>query len=420
MEKQPEAMPRLWTKPFITVTLSNLFLFLNLQMITTVLPAFIAAEYDASSVTVSWVISIFALVAIVTRFYAGNAILRLGKTRMLMIGLIVYLAATASYYWAGAIALIMAVRILYGVGFGLTSTAVGTLASDIIPQKRIGEGMGYFGLSSGLSMSLAPVIGLAVYQSFGFDWLILISTLLVAIVIPLSLALRSFGGEAAALQRAKAIIHRAEERGVTTDGAADAKGRNKLIDKEVLLPCFLNLFFTVTYGGLISFLTMFGKETHIANVGWFFLFNALAVMLVRPFSGKLFDRSGPAAVMPAGALFVIGGLVLLSYSASTAVMIAAAVCYGIGYGVLQPSLQAWTVKRVRPERRGAATGMFYNSTDLGIAIGSLTLGIVATQTSYAMMYRLSAGFLVLFLLVYALSYFGREAKRARQTASGQL
>ncbi|WP_409342170.1 MFS transporter [Paenibacillus sp. MBLB4367] len=420
MERQQESLPRLWTKPFITVTLSNLFLFLNLQMITVVLPAFIAAEYGASSVTISWVISIFALVAILTRFYAGNAIMRLGKSRMLLIGLIIYLAATASYYWAGAIALIMLVRILYGVGFGLTSTAVGTMASDIIPPKRIGEGMGYFGLSSGLSMSLAPVIGLAVYQSFGFDVLILVSAILVAIVFPLAVSLRAAGKEGAGGLHAAEAKRRAEDGGAKEKRGSAENGRKRLIDKEVLLPCFLNLFFTVTYGGLISFLTMFGKETHIANVGWFFLFNALAVMLVRPFAGKLFDRNGPVAVLPAGALFVIAGLVLLSFAASTAVMIVAAVSYGIGYGILQPSLQAWTVKRVSPERRGAATGMFYNSTDLGIAIGSLLLGIVATQTSYAMMYRLSAGFLVLFLLFYGLSYLSQGSKRGQTASSGQL
>ncbi|WP_025849593.1 MFS transporter [Paenibacillus ehimensis] len=384
--KEQQGIPasKLWTRDFVLLTVSNLFLYLNLQMITPALPAYVTERFGAGQWTVSLVISLFALAAIVTRIFAG-AWLKRGRTALiLLLGLTVYMLATASYYAAGTLALFLLIRILYGIGFGVSSTAFGTMVSDIIPIRRMGEGMGYFGLSTSLSMSAAPVIGLWLLGSYGFGTLILVSSLLAILIIPLSLLIRS---TPAAPKPASAPSPAA---------APDTRGTYK----QVALPCFLNMLLSITYGGLISYLALFGKEVHIGNVGWFFLCNAGAVLLVRPVAGKIFDKKGHIAVLPPGALMVAVGLVLLSYTSSMAGLLASALCYGIGYGILQPSLQAWTVKQVSPEMRGTANGTFYNSIDLGIALGSLLLGGIASGTSYSTMYLLSALAMLLFLAIY--------------------
>ncbi|GMX61066.1 MFS transporter [Paenibacillus elgii] len=383
-EQQDIPASKLWTRDFVLLTVSNLFLYLNLQMITPSLPAYVTEQFGAGQWTVSLVISLFALSAIVTRFFAGSWLKRGRTALILLVGLTVYMLATASYYAAGTLALFLLIRILYGIGFGVSSTAFGTMVSDIIPIRRMGEGMGYFGLSTSLSMSVAPVIGLWLLGSYGFDTLILVSTLLAILIIPLSLLIRS---TPSVPKPATAPSPAA---------APDTRGTYK----QVALPCFLNMLLSITYGGLISYLALFGKEVHIGNVGWFFLCNAGAVLLVRPVAGKIFDKKGHFAVLPPGALMVAVGLVLLSYTSSMTGLLASALCYGIGYGILQPSLQAWTVKQVSPEMRGTANGTFYNSIDLGIALGSLLLGGIASGTSYSMMYLLSALAMLLFLAIY--------------------
>ncbi|XOK60062.1 MFS transporter [Paenibacillus elgii] len=381
-EQQDLPASKLWTRDFVLLTVSNLFLYLNLQMITPSLPAYVTEQFGAGQWTVSLVISLFALSAIVTRFFAG-AWLKRGRTALiLLLGLTVYMLATASYYAAGTLALFLLIRILYGIGFGVSSTAFGTMVSDIIPIRRMGEGMGFFGLSTSLSMSAAPVIGLWLLGSYGFGTLILVSTLLAILIIPLSLLIRS--------------TPVAPKQATAAAAVPDTRGTYK----QVALPCFLNMLLSITYGGLISYLALFGKEVHIGNVGWFFLCNAGAVLLVRPVAGKIFDKKGHFAVLPPGALMVAIGLVLLSYTSSMTGLLASALCYGIGYGILQPSLQAWTVKQVSPEMRGTANGTFYNSIDLGIALGSLLLGGIASGTSYSTMYLLSALAMLLFLAIY--------------------
>lgn len=396
---------RLWTKDFIFLTLGNLFLFLNLQMITPALPVYVAEQFGGHDMMVSLVIVLFAVSAVITRIFTGKALVTANRRTLLLAGLITFALATAGYYWVSTLFLFLVIRVVYGIGFGIAGTTNGTMVSDVIPPKRIGEGMGYFGLSTSLSMSLAPVIGIWLLNDFGFGTLIAVSGASAVIVIPLMMMIRVPKKPPAPDKAAVAQM-------------ADSQARKPLswIDRKVVLPCVMSMLLSITYGGLVSFIALYGKEAGLANAGLFFLFNALMVLVVRPFSGKLFDRKGPGAVLPLGAVMAIIGIVLLSYTTSTAMLIVSALFYGVGYGVIQPSLQAWALKRVTPDRRGVATGAYYNSIDLGIAIGSFLLGATASVTGYAMMYRLSAAAMIAFLLVFAVS---RTVENNRKLSAGR-
>ena len=85
-----------------------------------------------------------------------------------MTGTAICLLAMGSYLFASTIFLLLAVRILHGAGFGITTTTYGTVVSDLIPSARRGEGMGYFGLSGTLAMALGPLIGLWLMQTYNF------------------------------------------------------------------------------------------------------------------------------------------------------------------------------------------------------------------------------------------------------------
>ncbi|EPY07878.1 hypothetical protein PAALTS15_08034 [Paenibacillus alvei TS-15] len=384
-EKQP-----LWTKPFVVLAGSNFLVSLNLLMITPALPAYVKDAYQADNMTVSFVVSLFALSAIVTRLFAGRFFDRFQAMSILIAGLLIYALSTGAYAFVPSLALFMLVRMIYGAGFGITSTALGTLATRIIPPRRMGEGMGYYGLSSSLSMAIAPIIGLWLLQSYGYEYLIGTTFVLIIIIFPMLPLLRS----------AKAPTSQ-----------ATIRPQGSWIDRRALLPCTLNFLVTITYGGILSFITMFGQERGIANVSLFFLCNAISILVVRTFAGRLYDSKGHFAVVPAGGIMLAASLVVLAYSASTGMLCLAAAMYGLGYGSLQPAFQAWAVQRVPADQHAAATGMFYNSIDLGVALGSLLLGAVASVTTYSNMYLVSSLSAVLLLLIYAFALLRARASR---------
>ncbi|MEI7025351.1 MFS transporter [Paenibacillus sp. y28] len=375
----------LWTSRFILLTLSNTLLFFGFQMLLPTLPVFVS-EHGGSSTEVGLVIGVLTLAAILIRPFSGMALDSLGRRLILNIGLLITLLAMGGFYAAASVGFVLLLRFVHGIGWGISTTTFGVIASDMIPDHRRGEGMGYFGLGTTLAMALGPFLGLELLKAYGFGPLFLCvfgSTLLSFVCVQF----------AAGSEPARAAIA-----GLRQEPAASLGSR--LVDRQALFPSLLVLLLGVTYGGIVGFITLFGREAGLASIGWFFLINALSVFLVRPISGKLFDQKGHVWVLLPGALFSIIGLLLLSLTASQGMLIAAAFLYGIGLGAIQPSIQAWIINRTPPSRRGAANATYFSAFDLGIGGGGMLLGIVAEQTSYALMYRYSIFFMLVFVVIY--------------------
>ncbi|MBM6382625.1 MAG: MFS transporter [Paenibacillus sp.] len=390
--KDRSTQVKLWTTDFILLMLCNFLLFLQLHMIVSPLPSYVQERFHANAFEVSLFTCLFALSAIAARLYSAKALEKGLRNAMIYIGLSVALLATLGYYFAAGIAVLLLLRMIFGVGFGMSSTAFPTMASDIIPVKRMGEGMGYFGLSTSLAMSMGPIIGVTLLQGSGFVTLMLCTAAVIVVIYPLSYS----------LTRKKASRSHAGSAQTSAGPVANVSGTKEKIpfNRKLILPSVLNCLLSITYGGLVGFIVLYGKEANLANPALFFLFNALAVLLVRPFAGRLYDSKGPKALLIPGAIFVAIGLTILSFATSMPILFVAAFIYGIGYGSMQSSLQTWMIQIVAPTQRGMANGMFLNTLDLGIATGALLLGAIASMTSYTDMYRYSVIFMIVFLLIY--------------------
>ncbi|MCS7458944.1 MFS transporter [Paenibacillus doosanensis] len=403
----------LWTRSFIVLALGNLLLFFGFQMLLPTIPAYVT-QLGGDNSAVGMVIFILTFAALLIRPFSGAALDLMSGRLILIVGSVVTLAAIGSYIAASAVGAIYVLRIVHGFGWGISTTTYGTMASHMIPASRRGEGMGYFGLASTLAMALGPMTGIAIINTFSFTVLFAVSFILTL----LSLLVSLFAGRSgrAAAGEARSASASSAPSGPSAQASKQGALLSRLVDKQALFPSLLVLLIAVTYGGIVSFITLFGKEQGIANVGWFFSVNAIMLFLIRPISGKIFDRRGHVWVLAPGAVFSLIGLILLSYASSTALLIAAAAFYGTGFGAIQPSLQAWIIQRAAPERRGAANATFFSAFDLGIGLGALLLGPIAAATNYAVMYRFSAIMFVLYLITYIV-YMLRSRKLGQKKSA---
>ncbi|MGR5983723.1 MFS transporter [Bacillus cereus] len=80
-----------------------------------------------------------------------------------------------SYNLATTIVLLAILRIIHGVTWAVSTTAVGTAITDIIPDSRRGEGMGWYGMAMTIAMAIGPMIGLSVVKKLFISWPFLIS-----------------------------------------------------------------------------------------------------------------------------------------------------------------------------------------------------------------------------------------------------
>ena len=159
---------------------------------------------------------------------------------------------------------------------------------------------------------------------------------------------------------------------------------NDLIDKKAAPFALVIFILACAYSGIASFLALYAQEINLVKAAsTFFILYAGLMFVFRPFTGVWADRYGANKIVyPCIILFAIG-MVMLSLPQTAVIMILAGAIIGIGYGSVTPILQTQVISSVEKHRVGIANSLYFNSMDLGMAIGAFVLGIVAKSFSYS-------------------------------------
>lgn len=105
-------------------------------------------------------------------------------------------------------------------------------------------------------------------------------------------------------------------------------------------------------------------EISIQQIGLLGSINALAVMFVPFFSGKLGDRYGERIPMAIGFSLIFGGFMVFLQAASYGVFALSWIILGIGEGMLGPAYQSLISKAVPKHMLGTFSGLFGSSLGL--------------------------------------------------------
>lgn len=148
----------------------------------------------------------------------------------------------------------------------------------------------------------------------------------------------------------------------------------------------------------------------VSTASFFFIVYAAAVLVSRPFTGRLLDQKGANYVMyPAFVLFA-AGLFLLSTASTSTVFLLSGVLIGLGFGNMQSATQAIAVKLTPPHRMGLATSTFFIFLDAGLGFGPYLLGFVIPVTGYSTLYVI-LGFAVMLSIALYYMLHGKKSTR---------
>ncbi|WP_340003615.1 MFS transporter [Paenibacillus sp. FSL K6-0276] len=378
-----------WTRNFVLVCLSNLLIFAAFQMLLPIMPFYMKANGENPSHT-GYVIGIATLAAVLVRPFIGKGLDTLGRRPLFLVGIILFSIAAVSFYFAKSAIWIYMSSIWLGLGWGATTVSLATIASDFVPKQRQGEGMGYFVLSSLLALAFAPGLGLRL--AAGTDCIALVFLVSLMFLL-LTLALSS------AIKLTK------------KDTSKQASPRFWPTNKSILLPPVAMMTYAFGYGSILSFLSLYGENQHIEHIGWFYVVCYAMAALTRPFAGTWYDKSGYRQVLASGLALSMIGLFLLSYTRSDIMLIAAAISFGLGFGLVQPSLLTLTIEKADHSFRGMANSYFFMGMDLGISISSMVLGGLVDAIGFPWIYRFVSFLMIpLILGVTGIVRFGSANK----------
>lgn len=373
----------LWTKDFTLITLANLLMAIAFYFMVPVLPVFLSDNFSATEGQIGLVLSFYTIAALLIRPFAGYALDVIGRYSIYVGSLLIFSTIFFGYIWATSILLVLLLRFMHGLTWGSMSTAGSTIAVDLVPQKRRGEGIGIFGLSMTIAMAIGPLIAIAITGDSSYTRLFL------------SAAGFSFLGLVLALFVRVPKINTLKK----------SFKISSLIEKKAL-PVSINMFFvTIPYGGIISFIALYGRSIGVENSGLFFLLIAIGIAISRILSGKSFDRVGPKKICILGLTLLIGGLLLLALNKSFFGYHVSALIVGFGFGIIMATFQAIANHKVKAENRGAANSTYLTFFDLGIGCGMLLVGYLIQLMDYSGAFILCSVIELLALIVFVFYTF---------------
>lgn len=362
--EQPLKSEKLFTKNFVLTGLSTFAIFTSFYFLLVTLPIYIL-ELGGSESEIGLIIGVFTISAVLLRPFIGMGVDIVGRRKILVAGSVIFFVSMLLYNYTTSVFSLLLLRVFHGIGWGAATTAASTLIADIAPASRRGEAMGVFGISSNVAMAIGPALSFSLLYISGvpdFPRLFLagaaIALVSLLLVIPIS----------------ETVV---------------ARPKTSLFSKEAFFPSALMFSVTLTYGSIVSFLSLFVQKEGAGNPGIFFTVFAATLILVRALAGKLSDIKGRKFVIIPGMIIISFGLWVLSMAGSLWVFLAAALLYGLGFGLVHPTLMAFLVDRVNERGRGAAMGTFTAAFDLGIGAGSIILGVVLQFFGFRVMYILS-------------------------------
>ena len=386
---------RIFSRDFSLAILANLFSFTSMYLLLATLPLYVVSIGGNVS-DAGIVLACFTLTAVIVRPWVGRLSDRRAKKAIMLAGAVILAASSLLYEPAHSVPLLMAVRVLHGVGWAAFGTAASALAADLAPLSRRGEAMGYFGVGMNVAMAVGPALGVFLVGRTGYGALFL-----TAMVLSAAAALTTLG-----------IAEPGREAGHT----AVQRGWRSFILPSALFPSAVLFTNALTYASVVALLPLFAEEAKLGNPGLFFTVFSVVVLVLRGPLGRLSDRRGRAVVVAPGLAFTFVALLVLSQAQSMAALLVVAVLYAIGVGAAQPTLMAMTVDRAKPQERGAAMGTFTTAMDLGIGVGSIVWGMTAEAFGFQTMYVAAS----LMGLVGVAVLLAGTARRGRRIVAGEL
>ena len=364
---------------------ANFSIVTAVSMLMSTLPLYVR-QLGGSSVMSGLVVGVYAFTALLCRPVTGRLADKRGRRPVMLGGMLLLLTAFLSMHAAVTVSFLLAVRIIQGAGFSAHSTAAGTIIADVVPSSRLAEGVGYYGISNTLPTAFGPSLGLYLIAEHSYEALFGCAAVCAAAGLLLALFIRYEQNINSDNNGINEYSVAGNTRSDDIQVMPDRQASHLFFESAAVVPGLVMFFVALGLGGIMTFLPQYAASRKIEGIGLYFTVYAGALLLSRLFSGRMADRRGTGSVVYPGLALIAASFVVLAYSVTLAQTLGSALMFGIGFGSVQPAMNALVIRRASQSRRGAASALFTASMDLGMGAGSILWGAMSQSLGYTKVY----------------------------------
>lgn len=326
----------------------------------------------------------FAVGLLLCRSYLGHLADRRGRVLMIWLGLAVACVVPMFYTLLTAVPILMVLRAMHGVSIGAFATSYAAYVADQAPPSHRGEVIGYMSLVQPMGVGFGPAIGYWVYANYGYTLLFMVAAALAGVGLLIALGLR----ESRDFQRSPQI-------------QAQLPLWDTLKSPRVKVPALVLMLVGIVFGTLSSFLPLIIDEYAIPlNAGIFYMTTALAGFIVRVPISIISDRFSRGLFISIGLCFYALAMVLIARVHSQLGYLGAAICEGVGSGIVIPAMMTLLSDRTVPKERGFIFGIAWLGFDLGMATCSPVIGGLIGSIGLSGAFLIACAMAILALLIF--------------------
>jgi EmrB/QacA subfamily drug resistance transporter len=377
----------------------------------------LGASYDS----VIWVTSAYLLAYAVPLLVAGRLGDRFGPKNLYLLGLTVFTAASLWCGLAGSIEMLIAARVVQGIGAALLTPQTLSTITRIFPAERRGVAMSVWGATAGVATLVGPLAGGVLVDRLGWQWIFFVNVPIGVIGLALAVWL---------IPVLPTQKHRFDLLGVLLSGIgmfmivfALQEGQSHhwapwiwgtLAGGVGFVAAFLVWQAVNRNEPLIPLVIFRDRDFSLSNLGVAtigfvmtatflpLMFYAQAVCglsptrsalltapmaivtgVLAPFVGKIVDRSHPRPVIGFGFAVLAIAMTWLSIEMTPTTpiwrLVLPLTAMGIGSAFIWAPLAATATRNLPPQLAGAGSGVYNTTRQVGSVLGSA--GMAAFMTS---------------------------------------
>jgi DHA2 family multidrug resistance protein len=453
-----------------TVMIGNIMAVLDSSIVNVALPD-VAGNLGATIEEITWVVTGYILANVLMMPSVGLLSARFGRKRLYMVSIALFTLSSMLCGLATSLPVMVAFRVLQGLSGGVLVTVPQAILRESFPPAEQGIAMGVYGMGVVLAPAIGPTLGGWITDQYSWPWIFfinvpvgLINLLMVQRIIEdppylvrskaridvlgLSLMVAGLGALQLMLEEgernewfqssfivALAVIAAV---GLLLFAWRELTARLPAVDLRILgnlrftVASFLGGVMGAGLSGVLFILPLFLQNLlgfTAMQSGLTLMPRSLAMLVMMPIGGRLYNRAGPRLLVGCGLLFVAFGYWQLSHLTIDVGywdLVWPQVWQGIGVSFLFAALSTAALASIPKERMTAATGLYNVVRQV---MGSVGIAAAATMVTHsrakyhAMLAEDASGSLVrqwLASVAAGLQHLGADVGTAKQRALALL
>lgn len=369
---------KIWNRRFVLLFITNLLVLAAFYASIPIIPVY-CGEIGITGSKVGIVLTAMSVATILFRPVAGYLLDNFNRYTVYIIFLALFCLSFPAFIAFPLFGALIIVRLYMGAVYSVCGSATMTLASDVLPPKKITQGINRFAFTISIGMALGPFVGIQVQNNMSSKasfWTVF------AISVAALICVLGARVKYPKVKRKKFSI-------------------KESIYRPALPFMFNMMFLMIPYGAVIAYSSILAQIKNLTSYLPYFYICLVVGMLVSKLSTqKMIDGGRHKILVYASLVILILTMTSYLFLTTGVHMLIAGFFFGLGYGILQPLFQSFVTGTTPAPQRGLANATYLLSYDIGIGIGSLLMGCLQEAIGLSNGFALTAAAYVIGGIIY--------------------